>query len=126
MEYLFTFTPEIVRLLQNIERSRTEVNLTVLPLSIAESLRQTARVRSTHFSTRIEGNRLTLAEAERVIVEGKAFPGRERDTLEVQHYYQALDEVENWVELNFHITRIHIRRLHALIYSGKRSRLTPY
>ncbi|HNR57677.1 MAG TPA: hypothetical protein PLN41_11640 [Methanothrix sp.] len=30
-------------------------------------LRRRARIRSTHFSTRIEGNRLTLVEAEEAI-----------------------------------------------------------
>ena len=45
MPYRFGCTPEIVRARQAVER---------------------ARVKSTHFSTRIEGNRLTLAEAEQV------------------------------------------------------------
>jgi hypothetical protein len=59
MPYLFEFTPELVRALQSIERSRTEVQLTVLPPAVAEGLRLRARVHSAHFSTRIEGNRLT-------------------------------------------------------------------
>jgi adenine-specific DNA-methyltransferase len=69
MAYRFTFTPEIVRSLQAIERARAEVTLTVLPPSIIERLRMQARVRSTHYSTRIEGNHLTLVEAEQVILE---------------------------------------------------------
>ena len=84
-----------------------------------------ARVRSTHFSTRIEGNRLTLEEAGQVALEGRNFPGRERDTLEVKHYFQALAQVENWVEGNKPITEERICQLHALIYTGKR-KATPY
>jgi hypothetical protein len=38
MAYRFTFTPEIVRSLQAIERARAEVTLTVLPPSIVERL----------------------------------------------------------------------------------------
>ena len=98
MAYRFTFTPEIVRSLQAIERARAEVTLTVLPPAMVERLRLQARVRSTHYSTRIEGNRLTLAEAEQVILDGKSFAGRERDTLEVKHYFQALEQVEQWLE----------------------------
>jgi len=126
MPYQFDFTPEIVRALQSIERARAEVQLTVLPPAVAEGLRLRARVRSTHFSTRIEGNRLTLVEAEQVLVEGRKFPGRERDTLEVQHYFQALAQIEKWVEESKSITEERICRLHALIFSGKRARPTPY
>jgi Fic family protein len=126
MAYRFSFTPEIVRALQSIERARAEVTLTVLPPAVAEGLRLRARVKSTHFSTRIEGNRLTLAEAEQVVIEGRQFPGRERDTLEIQHYFQALALVEEWVELGLAVTEERIRKLHAMIYAGKRTRATPY
>ena len=126
MPYQFDFTPEIVRALQSIERARAEVQLTVLPPAVAEGLRLRARVRSTHFSTRIEGNRLTLVEAEQVLLDGRKFPGRERDTLEVQHYFQAQAQIEKWVEERKSITEERICQLHALIFSGKRARPTPY
>ncbi len=126
MTYRYTFTPEIVRHLQAIERARAEVTLTVLPPAIAEGLRLRARVRSTHFSTRIEGNRLTLVEAEQAVLEGREFPGRERDTLEVQRYFKALAQVETWVEEEKPVTEERIRRLHALIYTGRGNRPTPY
>ena len=126
MSYRFTFTPEIVRALQSMEAARTKVQIVVLPPAVAEGLRLRARIRSTHFSTRIEGNRLTLVEAEEVIMEGREFPGRERDTLEVQHYFQALAQIEQWADQGVGITEERIRQLHALIYKGKRSRPTPY
>jgi hypothetical protein len=43
-----------------VERVRETVRLTILPPMIAEQLRFQAHVRSTHYSTRIEGNRLKL------------------------------------------------------------------
>ncbi len=125
MAYKFSFTAEMIRHLQSIERARAEVGLIVLPPAIAEELRLQARVRSTHFSTRIEGNRLTLKEAGQVALEGKKFPGRERDTLEVKRYFQALAQVETWVEENKPITEERICQLHALIFAGKR-KATPY
>jgi len=126
MSYTYTFNPEIVRSLQAIERARAEVRLTILPPALAENLRLRARVRSTHFSTRIEGNRLTLVEAEQAVVEGREFPGRERDTLEVKHYFQALEQVETWVEVRSPVTEERIRKLHAILYSGQRSRPSSY
>ena len=94
----YTFTPAIVRDLMEIEAARQAVQLTVLPPAVAEALRQSAWLRATHYSTRIEGNRLTLAEAEQAVMEGRRFPGRERDVREVQNYYRALQQVEAWAE----------------------------
>ncbi len=85
-----------------------------------------ARLRSTHFSTRIEGNRLSLVEAEQVIMAGRAFQGRERDALEVKHTFQALEQVEAWVDGSAALTEERVRKLHAVIYQGRRARPTPY
>lgn len=126
MKPKYTFTPAIVRDLMEIEAARKAVDMTVLPLHIAERLRQQARLRSTHFSTRIEGNRLTLAETERVVLEGRKMPGRERDVREVQNYYRALQQIEEWAEQQTPITERLIRRLHANIFKGPRSKPTPY
>lgn len=126
MGYTFTFTPVIVRYLQSIERVRQLVRLTVLPPMVAERLRVQAHIRSTHYSTRIEGNRLTLKEAEQVVQQGRHFPGRERDVHEVERYYQTLQQVEKWVEGSRKITETRIRKIHALLYVGRRAKPTPY
>ena len=126
MTYSFSFTPSIVRHLQSIERVRELVRLTILPPLIAEQLRNRAHIRSTHYSTRIEGNRLTLKETEQVIQQGRSFPGRERDVREVERYYLALQQVEKWIEGNQKITEARIRKLHALLFSGRRATPTPY
>jgi Fic family protein len=126
MNLRFTFTPAIVRNLMAIEAARQAVQLTVLPPQVAERLRNEARVRSTHYSTRIEGNRLTLAEARQAVLDGQRFAGRERDVREVQNYYRALQQVEEWAEQQAPITEDTIRKLHAIIFTGPRTRPTPY
>lgn len=126
MSYNFELTASIVRNLQTIERVRETVRLTVLPPAIAEVLRFQAHIRSTHYSTRIEGNRLTLKETELVVQHGRQYPGRERDVQEVERYYQALQQMEKWVEGGQKITEQRIRKLHAILYSGRRARPTPY
>ena len=68
---MYTITPKAARLLMDIEAARVEVEHMPLPPTVEAELRRQARVRSTHYSTRIEGNRLTLAEAEKVIQEEK-------------------------------------------------------
>lgn len=62
MSYDFSFTPTIVRYLQSIERVQEVVRLTILPQVISELLHLQAHICSTHYSTRIDGNRLTLKE----------------------------------------------------------------
>jgi Fic family protein len=126
MSYKFTFTPALVRYLQVIERVRERVHLTLLPPAITEELRLQANIRSTHYSTRIEGNRLTLKETEEVIQQGKLFPGRERDVQEVERYYQAVQQMEIWVEEKKGVTEERLRKLHAILYHGRRARATPY
>ena len=126
MAYRFTFTPSIVRHLQTIERAREQVRLTVLPPVVAERLRLAARVRTTHYSTRIEGNRLTLAEASQALVEKKRFRGRERDVREVQNYFAGLEQVERWSDGGESITEDRIRKLHGLLYRGQRAKATVY
>ncbi|MCB2160586.1 Fic family protein [bacterium] len=126
MSYKFDLTLPIVRYLQTIERVKETVRLTVLPPAVAEVLRFKAHIRSTHYSTAIEGNRLTLKEAEMVVQQGQQFPGRERDVLEVERYYQALQQMEKWVEGGQAISEERIRKLHAILYFGGRARSTPY
>jgi Fic family protein len=126
MTYNFSFTSSIVRYLQIIERVRQAVRMTVLPPIVTEQLRQQAHIRSTHYSTRIEGNRLTLKETEQVIQQGRLFPGRERDVGEVERYYQALQQVEKWMEGKQQVTESRIRKIHALLYRGRRAKPTPY
>ncbi len=126
MTYNFSITPAILQNIQTIERIRERVNLAVLPPATAEMLRLQAYVRSTHYSTRIEGNRLTLKETELVVREGQGFPGRERDVKEVERYYQALHVMEKWVESGQEITEERIRKLHAILCHGRNARSTPY
>ena len=81
----YRVTTDMVRCLMDIETIRTTVGQTALTTAVEAKLRRQARLHSTHYSTRIEGNRLTLAEAEQAI-QGRrvGFQGRERDVLEVQ------------------------------------------
>jgi len=123
----YTLTPVIARNLMEIEAARAVVEHTPLPPAVEAELRRRARVRSTHYSTRIEGNRLTFVEAEQVI-EGKAteLRGRERDVAEVRNYWNALLRVEEWAVKKAPLTEDLIRRLHALVEKVARAKPTPY
>ncbi|MDO8804454.1 MAG: Fic family protein [Elusimicrobiota bacterium] len=126
-EPVYKISPKVARALMDIEAAKTIVERTALPPAAVAELRRAARVRSAHFSTRIEGNRLTLKEAQEVIEDKKAsFRGLERDTGEVRNYWNALLKVEEWGEKRTEFTEDLIQRLHAIVEKGKRSKPTPY
>jgi len=123
----YTLTPTVASALMQIESARTAVEHTSLPPAVQEELRHRARVRSTHHSTRIEGNRLTLEEAGQVI-EGTrtSFHGRERDVGEVQNYWNALLRVEEWTAKEKPLTEDLVKRLHVLVEDGARAKPSPF
>jgi Fic family protein len=123
----FTLTPAIAADLMAIEAARVAVARTPLSPAAEAELRHQARVRATHFSTRIEGNRLTLAEA-REVVEGRRaqFHGRARDVGEVRNYWRALLQVEAWAADGRPFNEQLVRRLHALVHVGPRAKASAY
>lgn len=123
----YSITPSIARNLMDIEAARVVVESTPLPPAVQAELTRRARIRATHYSTRIEGNRLTLQEAEEVISNRRRqFHGRERDVAEVQNYWNALIRVEEWAAKGRTITEDSIRRIHAMVMNGSRAKAMPY
>ena len=123
----YSITPSIARNLMDIEAARVVVENTPLPPAVQAELTRRARIRATHYSTRIEGNRLTLQEAEEVISNRRRqFHGRERDVAEVQNYWNALIRVEEWASKARPITEDAIKRIHAMVMNGSRSKPVPY
>ncbi|MEK7244107.1 MAG: Fic family protein [Thermodesulfobacteriota bacterium] len=122
----YQVTTDMVRCLMDIEAIRTKIGQTALITAVEAKLRHQARLHATHYSTRIEGNRLTLAETEQAIQDRKVgFHGRERDVLEVKYYWDALLKVEAWAAIKRPLTENLIRRLHGWVEHGPRSRPTP-
>jgi Fic family protein len=124
----FSITPATARDLMRIEAVKQAIQtLPITPLVLA-NLRETARLFATHYSTMIEGNRLTQQQVAQVIGGHQHFPGRERDQGEVKGYYAALDEVERLAKRRERISEAAVQRLHALVMGGgkTRAKATPY
>lgn len=123
----YTISPKTVRLLMEIEAIKTEMKGISLPLVTLEQIRQEARVRSTHYSTLIEGNRLTLSETESAIKSKKIyFFGMERDAAEVRNYWTALVRVGEWAEKSIELNEDLIKKLHGLVMKGARAGVSSY
>jgi Fic family protein len=121
----FTITPKLARALMRIEGAKTAVQHLPITPSVLATLRESARLYSTHYSTMIEGNRLTQEQVAQVVEQREHFPGRERDEQEVLGYYAALAHVERLAEYRGPIAEEDIQRLHALVMAGGRTRVKP-
>lgn len=123
----YTITPAAASALMDTAAAREAVERQLWSPMVEEAIRHKARLRSTHYSTRIEGNRLTLAETEAVVAGRQVvFAGRERDVREVDNYWHAMLQVEDWARQGTPVTEGGLRRLHATVEHGRRRRPTPY
>jgi Fic family protein len=123
----WSYNDRIARSLMDIAMASAAVEQHAWSPVVEEEIRFRARLRSTHFSTRIEGNRLTLNEAEQVVRDRRVqFAGRQRDVKEVDNYWHAMLQVESWGRSKAPVSEEMIRKLHALVENGPRRRPTPY
>src|ERR1700730_2581682 len=124
----FTITPAIAGGLMRIEAVKQSIQTLPITPRVLANLRETARLFSTHYSTMIEGNRLTQEQVAQVIAADRHFPGRERDQDEVKGYYAALDEAERLAKRREKVSEATVQRLHALVLGGGKTRVksTPY
>ncbi len=124
----FTITPAMASALMRIEAVKQAIQTLPITPRVLANLRETARLFSTHYSTMIEGNRLTQEQVAQVIGDDEHFPGRERDQDEVKGYYAALDEAEHLAKRREKVSEATVRKLHALVMAGGKTRVksTPY
>jgi Fic family protein len=121
----FTITPKIATLLMRIEAARQAVEDLPITPSVLSTLRETAKLLTTHYSTMIEGNRLTQEQVSKVIEANEHFAGRERDEKEILGYYAALEKVEQLAKAGTAVSETQIQTLHALVMAEGRTRVKP-
>lgn len=111
--------------LMRIEAAKQKTLSLPLTPTVLLSLRETARLITTHYSTMIEGNVLTLAEVEEVLKHEGHFPGRTRDENEIKGYYAALSQVEKWAAKTQLIQPESIQMIHALVMAHGKQKVKP-
>jgi Fic family protein len=121
----YEITPAIARALMRIEAAREAVRHLPITPAVLASLRETARLHTAHYSTMIEGNRLSEVEIKELIKHQGHFAGRERDEKEVLGYYAALDHTEMLLEKHSQIRESDIKRIHALVMGGGKQQVKP-
>ncbi|MEX1233241.1 MAG: hypothetical protein WEB58_23520 [Planctomycetaceae bacterium] len=116
----FEITSRVALALMRIEGAKQSIQHLPMTPAVLATLRETARLYSTHYSTMIEGNRLTQEQVAQVVEHQEHFPGRERDEQEVLGYYAALEQAENLAAHPGAITESQIQMLYALVMAGGR------
>lgn len=124
----YQITNNLAQQLMRLEGLKVHIDdLPITPRLLAH-LRETAKLQTTHYSTMIEGNRLSQKDVDGVLRQNQHFAGRERDEREVRNYYDALDFVEQSAEQKLPVTKQQIQLIHGhVMYSGKGKPVpTPY
>lgn len=119
----YTVTAKMLQNLGRIELVKQSFDQQPLSPQLLYSLRETAKVTSVHYSTYIEGNKLTLNEVSAAI-QGKNLPQKERDEKEVKSYYGAWNAMEQAVREHQLFDEQLIAYLHTLVEGGKKN--IPY
>lgn len=121
----YVISSKVMNCLIRIEAAKQKIlHLPLTPI-VLSSLRETARLYTTHYSTMIEGNRLDPDQVKIVLKHEGHFPGRERDEYEVKGYYAALTQVEKWAAQGVNITEKMIQTLHALVMANGKTKAKP-
>lgn len=119
----FQITQEITKYLMSIQENKGIINTLPINARILASLRETAKLMTTHYSTAIEGNRMTCEQVEKFI-ESRLEP-KERDELEIVGYYNALEYVQDIAKKNAIITEEIIKTIHAMVMNSDKKKVKP-
>lgn len=122
---VYTINSAIAKNLMRIEAAKEKVAMLPVNPTVLASLRETAKLHATHFSTMIEGNQLKPEEIQEVIQLKGHFPGRERDEHEVKGYCAVLAKLEQYAAHGVSVTEKITQTLHAFVMSDGRTRVKP-
>lgn len=123
----FTITTDIANYLTRIEAAKQSIDDTPITPTALATLRESSRLSSTHYTTKIEGNILSLEDVS-LVLQGVDFPNKKEHEHEIKGQYLALETMERMVAERSTITESVIKTLHGAIMSGgaKRFSATPY
>lgn len=124
----YEITNSIANNLIQIERVKEGIKSLPINPKLLTSLRETAKMTTIHYSTQIEGNRLSQEEVYNVLKNPNKVisnTGRIRDEKEIKGYYIALDYIEKLIKEKATITEKHIKQIHALVEGGGNKKVKP-
>lgn len=116
----FSITNGITKGLTRIERARGFLEAATLSERWVRKMGRRALILEAHHTTHIEGTRLTLAQAERLL-EGDSVPEANPDDVrELLNYREAFEFVSEYLEDGGPITEGLVRQIHKYLVEGVR------
>jgi len=116
----FTITNRITTGLTRIERARGFLEAASLSDAWVQEMGRRALILEAHHTTHIEGTRLTLEQAERLL-DGNPVPEADPDDVrELLNYRKAFDFVSEYLETGGPITEGLVREIHKRLVEGVR------
>ena len=117
---VFTITNRITAGLTHIERARGFLEAATLSEAWVREMGRRALILEAHHTTHIEGTRLTLDQAERLL-EGNPVPEADPDDVrELLNYRKAFEFVSGYLEHGGPITESLVREIHKRLVEGVR------
>ena len=117
---VFTITNRITAGLTHIERARGFLEAATLSEAWVREMGRRALILEAHHTTHIEGTRLTLDQAERLL-EGNPVPEADPDDVrELLNYRKAFEFVSRYLEHGGPITESLVREIHKRLVEGVR------
>lgn len=117
---IFTITNRITAGLTHVERARGFLEAATLSDAWVREMGRRALILEAHHTTHIEGTRLTLEQAERVL-EGNPVPEADPDDIrELLNYRKAFEFVSEYLENGGPITEGLVREIHKRLVEGVR------
>lgn len=117
---IFTITNRITAGLTRIERARGFLEAAALSEAWVREMSRRALILEAHYTTHIEGTRLTLEQAERLLA-GNPVPEADPDDVqELLNYRKAFEFVSEYLENGGPITEGLIREIHKRLVEGVR------
>ena len=116
----FTITNKISNNLTTIERVRGFLEATELKEEWLTAMQNRALILETHHSTHIEGTKLTLEQAIKIL-SGEDVKGvNVDDKKELLNYKKAMDFASKYIEIDEYITEDIIKMIHKILVKGVR------
>jgi len=119
----FTITHKINNSLLDIERARGFLEAAQLKGKWIREMQSEAIALEAHHSTHIEGTRLTLDQAKRILTGKKVSGVHLDDKKELLNYKKAMNFVSQYLEKEDPITEGLIREIHKILVKGVRGNL---
>lgn len=117
---IFTITNRVATGLTHIERARGFLEAATLSEGWIQEMGRRALILEAHHTTHIEGTRLTIEQAERLL-DGNAVPGADPDDVkELLNYRHAFEFVSEYLEHGGPITESLVREIHKRLVRGVR------